>query len=101
MISQIMGDVIDIHGGGRDLVFPHHENELAQSQVSRGVDLRLLAASVITCQANRRPAECNGALAISPATCPIEEVLPCSFSDIVQAAARHQSNIIVLLAIPH
>lgn len=33
MIHVIMGDVIDIHGGGRDLVFPHHENELAQSQV--------------------------------------------------------------------
>lgn len=36
MISKIMGNMIDIHGGGRDLVFPHHENELAQSQVSRG-----------------------------------------------------------------
>lgn len=33
MIAELMGDVIDIHGGGRDLVFPHHENELAQSQV--------------------------------------------------------------------
>jgi len=29
-----MGPVIDIHGGGRDLVFPHHENELAQSQAA-------------------------------------------------------------------
>ena len=28
-----MGPVIDIHGGGADLVFPHHENELAQSAV--------------------------------------------------------------------
>lgn len=37
MIAAIMGDVIDIHGGGRDLVFPHHENELAQSQVGRKV----------------------------------------------------------------
>jgi cysteinyl-tRNA synthetase len=35
MIASIMGPVIDIHGGGRDLVFPHHENELAQSQVRR------------------------------------------------------------------
>lgn len=33
MIGQLMGDVIDIHGGGRDLVFPHHENELAQARV--------------------------------------------------------------------
>jgi hypothetical protein len=36
MIAELMGDVIDIHGGGRDLVFPHHENELAQSQVRAG-----------------------------------------------------------------
>lgn len=37
MIEALMGDVIDIHGGGRDLIFPHHENELAQSQVRVGV----------------------------------------------------------------
>ncbi|MEC8158352.1 MAG: cysteine--tRNA ligase [Pseudomonadota bacterium] len=31
MIHQHFGDNIDIHGGGRDLIFPHHENERAQS----------------------------------------------------------------------
>lgn len=31
MIHELLGDTIDIHGGGRDLIFPHHENELAQS----------------------------------------------------------------------
>lgn len=31
MIRQHLGDVIDIHGGGTDLAFPHHENEMAQS----------------------------------------------------------------------
>lgn len=31
MIHEILGPNIDIHGGGRDLIFPHHENELAQS----------------------------------------------------------------------
>ena len=31
MIHQDLGDNIDIHGGGRDLIFPHHENERAQS----------------------------------------------------------------------
>lgn len=36
MIEELMGRVIDIHGGGRDLVFPHHENELAQSQAACG-----------------------------------------------------------------
>ena len=30
MIEQHLGDSIDIHGGGQDLIFPHHENEIAQ-----------------------------------------------------------------------
>ncbi len=30
MIDQYFGDTIDIHGGGQDLIFPHHENEIAQ-----------------------------------------------------------------------
>ncbi len=30
MISQHFGETIDIHGGGQDLIFPHHENEIAQ-----------------------------------------------------------------------
>ena len=32
MAESILGDAIDIHGGGIDLVFPHHENEIAQSR---------------------------------------------------------------------
>lgn len=32
MIEKHLGNTIDIHGGGRDLIFPHHENERAQSQ---------------------------------------------------------------------
>lgn len=36
MISEHLGECIDIHGGGRDLVFPHHENERAQSQCAHG-----------------------------------------------------------------
>ena len=32
MIKNYLGDQIDIHGGGRDLVFPHHESEIAQSE---------------------------------------------------------------------
>jgi len=32
MIETHLGNTIDIHGGGRDLIFPHHENELAQSE---------------------------------------------------------------------
>ena len=34
MIHKLLGEEIDIHGGGLDLTFPHHENELAQSMAS-------------------------------------------------------------------
>lgn len=36
MIETHLGNTIDIHGGGRDLIFPHHENELAQSECAHG-----------------------------------------------------------------
>ncbi len=36
MAAKHLGDTIDIHGGGNDLVFPHHENERAQSTCSHG-----------------------------------------------------------------
>lgn len=36
MAKEHLGDVIDIHGGARDLVFPHHENEIAQSEAANG-----------------------------------------------------------------
>ena len=36
MSSNILGDTIDIHGGGQDLIFPHHENEIAQSEAATG-----------------------------------------------------------------
>ncbi len=38
MSSTHLGDCFDIHGGGRDLIFPHHENEIAQSQGAHGED---------------------------------------------------------------
>ncbi|WP_273146261.1 cysteine--tRNA ligase [Oceanicaulis alexandrii] len=36
MIEATLGETIDIHGGGGDLVFPHHENEVAQSVCAHG-----------------------------------------------------------------
>lgn len=36
MIQDILGDQIDIHGGGMDLIFPHHENEIAQGEGATG-----------------------------------------------------------------
>ena len=39
MAGKHLGDVFDIHGGGIDLVFPHHENEIAQSRCAHGTDV--------------------------------------------------------------
>jgi cysteinyl-tRNA synthetase len=39
MAAVHLGPIIDIHGGGQDLVFPHHENEIAQSRCAHGTDL--------------------------------------------------------------
>lgn len=36
MILKNLGETIDIHGGGKDLIFPHHENEIAQSEALTG-----------------------------------------------------------------
>lgn len=36
MSSKLLGDSFDIHGGGLDLIFPHHENEIAQSEAYSG-----------------------------------------------------------------
>lgn len=38
MSKKYIGDVIDIHAGGEDLVFPHHENEIAQSEAANGTE---------------------------------------------------------------
>ncbi len=38
MSAAHLGEVIDIHAGGQDLVFPHHENEIAQSRCAHGSD---------------------------------------------------------------
>jgi cysteinyl-tRNA synthetase len=39
MACQLLGESFDIHGGGADLQFPHHENEIAQSEGARGKSL--------------------------------------------------------------
>ena len=36
MSQKYLGETFDIHGGGRDLIFPHHENEISQSEASTG-----------------------------------------------------------------
>lgn len=39
MVREILGETIDIHVGGSDLIFPHHENEIAQSEAATGKPL--------------------------------------------------------------
>ncbi|MGX9145401.1 cysteine--tRNA ligase [Mesorhizobium sp. 128a] len=39
MSAAYLGDAFDIHGGGLDLIFPHHENEIAQSRCAHGTDV--------------------------------------------------------------
>jgi len=39
MSAAFLGEVFDIHGGGLDLIFPHHENEIAQSRCAHGTDM--------------------------------------------------------------
>jgi cysteinyl-tRNA synthetase len=39
MIAAHLGTTIDIHAGGQDLIFPHHENEIAQSEAANGAPL--------------------------------------------------------------
>ena len=36
MSKKYLGEQIDIHAGGEDLIFPHHENEIAQSEACNG-----------------------------------------------------------------
>lgn len=39
MVLNELGETIDIHGGGKDLIFPHHENEIAQSEAYTGKNM--------------------------------------------------------------
>ena len=58
MIEALMGPIIDIHGGGADLVFPHHENELAQSAV-RSQLVRPLACCPDACRHHQAACGCG------------------------------------------
>ena len=41
MCTKYLGETLDIHGGGNDLIFPHHENEILQSEAANGKPLAL------------------------------------------------------------
>lgn len=49
MASAVLGDNMDIHSGGIDLAFPHHDNEMAQSEVTRRfISIQRLQLNLIT-----------------------------------------------------
>ena len=70
MGCALLGEHFDIHGGGQDLQFPHHENEIAQSEGANGAQVRqLLDAQRL--RARRRTKRCRSRSATSSpsATC--------------------------------
>ena len=62
MSAAYLGDVFDIHGGGLDLIFPHHENEIAQSRCAHGTrrDGELLDAQRLPAGRRRQDVEVDG-----------------------------------------
>ena len=55
MSSRYLGEVFDIHGGGLDLIFPHHENEIAQSRCAFGTQRHGERLDAQRLPAGRRP----------------------------------------------
>ena len=54
MSQHFLGDTFDIHGGGEDLIFPHHENEIAQSEGVDGQTPGQLLGPQWICQGQQR-----------------------------------------------
>lgn len=50
MATKFLGDTIDIHAGGQDLEFPHHENEIAQSEAKTGKNLQIIGCIMASLQ---------------------------------------------------
>lgn len=67
MIHSIFGDSIDIHMGGRDLIFPHHEAEIAQSEAASGKPLASLwlHAGMVTLYGDKMSKSTNHYVGIS------------------------------------
>jgi cysteinyl-tRNA synthetase len=54
MVKRILGETIDIHCGGEDLVFPHHENEIAQSEALHGQPMASTGCTIALCKPIQR-----------------------------------------------
>jgi cysteinyl-tRNA synthetase len=70
MAAHYLGQPFDIHGGGSDLVFPHHENEIAQSEADAGVPFADLWVhnGMITFRAEKMSKSLGNVLGIADAT---------------------------------
>jgi len=70
MAARYLGQPFDVHGGGTDLVFPHHENEIAQSEADAGVPLADLWVhnGMITFGAEKMSKSLGNVLGIAEAT---------------------------------
>jgi cysteinyl-tRNA synthetase len=70
MAAHYLGQPFDIHGGGSDLIFPHHENEIAQSEAATGVPLADLWVhnGMITFGADKMSKSLGNVLGIAEAT---------------------------------
>ena len=70
MSTTYLGDTFDIHGGGKDLLFPHHENEIAQAYRRDGQALRpLLDAQWFPEHRQRKNEQVQGQLLHRPGYC--------------------------------
>jgi cysteinyl-tRNA synthetase len=70
MAAHYLGQPFDVHGGGSDLVFPHHENEIAQSEATAGVPLANLWVhnGMITFGADKMSKSLGNVMSIQAAT---------------------------------
>jgi len=73
MSAKLLGDSIDIHGGGLDLMFPHHENELAQSECCSGKPFARYWLHNGLMQSGKQSGKVGGAHSRSGDTAPSEE----------------------------
>jgi cysteinyl-tRNA synthetase len=70
MAAHYLGQPFDVHGGGSDLVFPHHENEIAQSEAAAGIPLADLWVhnGMITFGSDKMSKSLGNVLSIADAT---------------------------------
>ena len=54
MSMQELGESFDLHAGGEDLIFPHHENEIAQSESQTGKRLHVFGSMPAFCWSKAR-----------------------------------------------